>query len=60
MRTHMYAANYTNFDQARRTLEEIPEHAGLQICVDCTGCSARCANRVRISERIAELKLIYA
>jgi predicted aldo/keto reductase-like oxidoreductase len=60
MRTHMYAANYTNFDQARRTLEEIPEHAGLQICADCAGCSARCANRVRISERIAELKLIYA
>jgi len=29
MRTHMYAANYSNFDQARRTLEEIPEHAGL-------------------------------
>jgi predicted aldo/keto reductase-like oxidoreductase len=60
MRTHMYAANYTNFDQARRTLEEIPESAGLKNCADCTRCSARCSNQVRIGERIAELKLIYA
>ncbi len=60
MRTHMYAANYTNFDQARRTLEEIPANAGLHNCSDCSDCSARCANRVRIGDRISELKLIYA
>jgi len=60
MRTHMYAANYTNFDQARRTLEEIPETAGLKNCAACSDCSARCANRVRIGERISELRLIYA
>ena len=60
MRTHMYAANYTNFDQARRTLAEIPEISGLQNCTNCADCSARCANRVRIGERVAELKLIYA
>jgi len=39
-RTHMYAANYTNFDQARRTLEEIPETAGLKNCAACSDCSA--------------------
>jgi predicted aldo/keto reductase-like oxidoreductase len=60
MRTHMYAANYTNFEQARSTLDEIPEHAGLRNCSTCASCSARCAHQVTIRERIAELKLIYA
>ncbi len=60
MRTHMYAANYTNFDQARRTLEEIPAEAGLKNCAGCSSCSARCAGNVKIDARIEELKLIYA
>jgi predicted aldo/keto reductase-like oxidoreductase len=60
MRTHMYAACYSNFHQARATLEEIPVNAGLKNCSDCSDCSARCANNVRIGERIAELKTIYA
>ncbi len=59
MRTHMYAACYANFDQARRTLAEIPESAGLRKCADCSDCSAQCARNVRIGERIAELKTIY-
>lgn len=60
MRTHMYAACYSNFDQARFTLERIPKTAGLESCVDCSNCSARCAYNVRIGENIAELKTIYA
>jgi uncharacterized protein len=59
MRTHMYIACYANFEQARATLEEIPEHAGLRNCSDCSQCSARCTNNVRIGERIVDLKLIY-
>ncbi len=60
MRTHMYAANYSNFYQARETLNAIPESRGLKICADCTVCTARCVNRVDIHGRIEELKLIYA
>ena len=60
MRTHMYAACYSNFDQARFTLESTPRTAGLENCIDCSGCSARCAYNVRIGENIAELKTIYA
>lgn len=60
MRTHMYAAAYTNFDQARQTIERIPDSAGLKNCSDCTDCSARCAHSIRIRENIAELKTIYA
>ena len=60
MRTHMYAASYANFEQARATFNEIPENAGLKNCTDCAHCSARCVNNVRIGEQIAELKSIYA
>jgi predicted aldo/keto reductase-like oxidoreductase len=60
MRVHMYAANYSNFDQARRTLDEVPPEEGLRNCSLCDECRAACADRVRIGERISELKLIYA
>jgi predicted aldo/keto reductase-like oxidoreductase len=60
MRVHMYAANYSNFDQARRTLDELPAEEGLRNCTLCEDCRAGCANQVRIGERISELKLIYA
>jgi predicted aldo/keto reductase-like oxidoreductase len=59
MRTHMYAACYANFEQARATLEEIPVQAGLRNCSGCSHCSARCAHNVRIGERIADLRTIY-
>jgi hypothetical protein len=60
MRTHMYAASYANFEQARATLEEIPAQASLRNCTDCPHCSARCANNVRIGDRVADLRMIYA
>lgn len=60
MRTHMYAASYANFEQARATLAEIPAEASLRNCTDCADCSARCANNVRIGERIADLRMMYA
>ncbi len=59
MRTHMYAASYTNFDQARQTLDKIPAGAGLRSCSECRDCSARCAHNIRIRENIADLKAIY-
>jgi predicted aldo/keto reductase-like oxidoreductase len=60
MRTHMYAAQYGNFEQARHTLDEIPRAQGLQNCTSCESCVARCANSVNIGRKIDELKLIYA
>jgi predicted aldo/keto reductase-like oxidoreductase len=60
MRTHMYAARYTNFEHARATLRDIPRGAGLDACNSCTSCSARCAHSVDIAGNIEELKLIYS
>lgn len=59
MRTHMYAAQYSNFHHARMTLDEIPDRAGLANCSSCSECSARCANTVDIDRRIEELKQMY-
>ncbi len=60
MRTHMYAAQYADFQLARQTINEIPKTNGLQACASCTTCSASCANSVDIPGRISELKLMYA
>jgi predicted aldo/keto reductase-like oxidoreductase len=59
MRTHMYAARYTNFHQARAALSEIPEGCGLEACSDCRGCTARCMHSVDIAGNIDELRQIY-
>ncbi len=59
MRTHMYAANYSNFYQARDTLREIARGRGLDACSSCSSCGATCANRVDIAGRLDELKVIY-
>ncbi|MGD8628587.1 MAG: aldo/keto reductase [bacterium] len=60
MRTHMYAAQYSNFRQARATLDEIPAGRSIAACKGCDTCSARCAHHVDIAYRIEDLKLIYA
>ncbi len=60
MRTHMYAAQYSNFKQARATLDEIPKGRSIAKCKSCDACAARCAHHVDIAYRIEDLKLIYA
>ncbi len=60
MRTHMYAAQYGNFYEARSTLKDISPRRGLANCGNCTECPIRCANSVNIKRKIKELKLIFA
>ncbi|MCK4632757.1 MAG: aldo/keto reductase [candidate division Zixibacteria bacterium] len=60
MRTHMYAAQYSNFHQARYTLDNIPSGQNLSACTSCSECVAQCVRAVDIPKKIAELKLIYA
>lgn len=59
MRTHMYAAQYTNFYQARATLNDIPIESGLNNCKNCLECTAKCIRNVNVPKRIDELKVIY-
>lgn len=60
MRTHMYAAQYADFHQARATLNSLSKGNSLGACKDCSECTARCVNAVNIPHKIEELKLIYA
>jgi predicted aldo/keto reductase-like oxidoreductase len=60
VRAHMYAASYPNIAQARATLEEIPRARGLERCMACGECKARCVNTVNLAARIAELKALCA
>lgn len=59
MRTHMYAACYTNFYQAKDTLNDIPRERGLSACASCASCQANCVQHIDIKKRIEELKIIY-
>jgi uncharacterized protein len=58
MRTHLYASCYSNFGQARRTLDAIPAGAGLSACRSCGACSAACSRGVPAAERIGDLKTL--
>ncbi len=60
IRAHMYAADYGNFSEMRRALDEIPAGRGLESCADCPECTALCVRGVRISRRLVELKSIFA
>ncbi|UCC43476.1 MAG: aldo/keto reductase [Candidatus Zixiibacteriota bacterium] len=60
MRTHMYATQYGSLQFARSALDEIETGRGLQVCTNCTECSARCSNSVDIPRKIEDLKLIYS
>jgi uncharacterized protein len=60
VRAHMYAADYGNFSEMRRALDEIPAYRGLRACIDCGDCRATCVRGVRIARRLNELKTIFA
>ena len=60
MRTHMYASAYGNIHMTHQTLSEIPAGRGLDVCESCGECIAQCRNRVKIGQRVEELKVMMA
>jgi predicted aldo/keto reductase-like oxidoreductase len=60
MRTHLYAAQYGNFHEARAVLDDLPRAKGIAACSSCLQCSARCVRDIDIPGRIGDLKVIYA
>ncbi len=60
VRAHMYAADYGNFMEMRRALDEMPAGRGLQACAVCSACTATCVRGVQVSRRLEELKTIFA
>jgi predicted aldo/keto reductase-like oxidoreductase len=59
MRAHMYL-RYPNVFQARETLAALPAGRGLDACLSCPGCVARCRGRIDIGRRVGQLKLHFA
>jgi len=59
MRTHMYAAQYSNFIHARMTLDAIPARQSILNCGSCAECTAQCSNSINIAARIDTLKSMY-
>lgn len=59
MRAHMYL-RYPNVFQARDTLAALPAGRGLEACVACASCVARCRGRIDIGRRIDLLKTHFA
>ncbi|MEE8604139.1 MAG: aldo/keto reductase [Candidatus Aminicenantaceae bacterium] len=55
MRAYMYAAGYGNFVQARTTIAELPEKKGLNVCRECSVCSASCRRGIDIGSRVKSL-----
>lgn len=55
MRAYMYAAGYGNFVQARTTIAELPEKMGLNVCRECSSCSASCRRGIDIGSRVKSL-----
>jgi uncharacterized protein len=56
MRSHMYAAQYSNRELARATLASVEAGSGLAACGSCGSCKAACRNHVNIGTRIEQLK----
>jgi predicted aldo/keto reductase-like oxidoreductase len=55
MRAYMYAVGYGNHIQARTTIAELSEKKDLNVCRNCSGCSASCRRGIDISSRVNSL-----
>lgn len=55
MRSYMYAAGYGNYIQARMTIAELPAKQGLDVCRDCSVCTAFCRRDINIGSRVKSM-----
>ncbi|MDH4218080.1 MAG: aldo/keto reductase [Candidatus Aminicenantes bacterium] len=55
MRAYMYAKGYGNYVQAGMTIAELPEKQGLDVCRECSQCTASCRRDINIGSRVKSL-----
>ena len=60
MRAYMYAEGYDNLLNAELALDELATGRGLDVCQDCTNCTASCINGIRIRDRLEFLMAMNA
>jgi len=59
MRTHMYTYCYGKTHHAHDALLDIPKGKGLDACISCGSCTARCSKDINIEKRIFDLKRTF-
>jgi len=55
MRAYMYTEGYGNLIQAQMTVEELPKKRGINICQECSSCTASCQHGINIDSRVKSL-----
>jgi len=55
MRAFMYAKGYGNYIQAGMTAAELSRKRGLEVCRNCSSCTASCPNGINIDSRVKTL-----
>ena len=55
IRAYMYAEAYKNPIHTKITLDELPKEYGLDVCRNCSSCSASCPNGIDIHPRLDSL-----
>jgi predicted aldo/keto reductase-like oxidoreductase len=55
MRAFMYAKGYGNYIQAGITAAELPRKRSLNVCRNCSSCTASCPNGIKIGSRVKTL-----
>ncbi|UCC40373.1 MAG: aldo/keto reductase [Candidatus Aminicenantes bacterium] len=55
MRSYMYMEGYGNLIQAQLTTAELPKNQGLNVCLECSSCTAICPNGISINSRLRYL-----
>ena len=55
IRAYMYKEGYRNPIQARQTIADLPPGKGLDACLTCASCTAKCRTGIDIPERIRGL-----
>jgi len=55
MRAFMYQEGYGNPCQAQMTVADLPPDQGLEVCRDCSTCTAFCPNGIDIHDRLRSL-----
>ncbi len=55
MRAYMYAKGYGNYVQAGTTIAELPEMQGLDVCRECSQCTASCLRDINVGSRVKSL-----
>lgn len=60
LRFLMYAEGYGQFPMARESFLAMPEEMRNVRCGDCTDCTVKCANGVRVKERLQRAQEMFA